>query len=585
MGLHGHIKTGGDGRIYKDGITVTPTELQQIIEPPQGFNGIKEVTVNPIPSQYKKLETVTNAAAGDLIENKTAYTSNGELLTGTIPVITGSDLNKEITTKNEQAIFRTGYYNVSPAARIASEEVRKIRANNIKYGISILGENGIFTKVSDGETGAVAAEVVAGRVCWVNGEKVEGTMANTGAVMGSISNVSDSIVVPQGYTSGGTIAINAAEQAKIITGNIRAGVNILGVNGKSSVVDTAGGNVAAGDVLAGKVAYANGVRVTGTLVNNGAVGGNISNVNDSVVIPAGYTSGGSVSIDLLEQYKIISNNIRAGVSILGVSGASDVISTAENQSPASANDIANGKVAFVNGQKITGAATGGSNDDKFITGDWENDTTYTNTTANKLRWGFPKDTTLSAVVQIEDYCMASNTPCENLSFPVASSVGQYAFYGNRYLKNITLNVATTIFQHAFDGCLNLMSVSAPSAVTIQSQGFKDCSNQLSSVSFPSATKADTSSFAGCKKLVRAEFPKLTTLGQSAFNNCLLLDTLIVGTESDTVCTLNNVNAFNGTPIASGTGYIYTKDSMVDSYKSTTNWQAYASQIRGISELV
>ena len=72
MGLHGHIKTGGDGRIYKDGITVTPTELQQIVEPPRGFNGISEVTVNPIPRKYKDTSDA-NITAYDVVAGKIGY--------------------------------------------------------------------------------------------------------------------------------------------------------------------------------------------------------------------------------------------------------------------------------------------------------------------------------------------------------------------------------------------------------------------------------------------------------------------------------------------------------------------------------
>ena len=42
--------------------------------------------------------------------------------------------------------------------------------------------------------------------------------------------------------------------------------------------------------------------------------------------------------------------------------------------------------------------------------------------------------------------------------------------------------------------------------------------------------------------------------------------------------------FYNTAIENGTGYIYVPDSLVDSYKTATNWSTYASQIKPISEL-
>ena len=50
------------------------------------------------------------------------------------------------------------------------------------------------------------------------------------------------------------------------------------------------------------------------------------------------------------------------------------------------------------------------------------------------------------------------------------------------------------------------------------------------------------------------------------------------------CTLSNANVFTGTPIASGTGFIYVPDEAVETYKTATNWNTYASQIKGLSEI-
>ena len=85
--------------------------------------------------------------------------------------------------------------------------------------------------------------------------------------------------------------------------------------------DTTDANATAAEILATKTAYVNKNKITGEMPNRGAVTGVISTKAGTYSIQNGYHDGsGTVSIDSTEQAKIIAENIKDGVEILGVTG-------------------------------------------------------------------------------------------------------------------------------------------------------------------------------------------------------------------------------------------------------------------------
>lgn len=113
--------------------------------------------------------------------------------------------------------------------------------------------------------------------------------------------------------------VTADKLAQGITAHDRSGVIITGTNTYDA--DTSDANATASEILNSKTAYVNGLKITGTMPNRGAVTGIIDEVDEVYHIPSGYHDGsGTVAIDSTEQAKIIASNIKDGVEILGVLG-------------------------------------------------------------------------------------------------------------------------------------------------------------------------------------------------------------------------------------------------------------------------
>ena len=76
------------------------------------------------------------------------------------------------------------------------------------------------------------AEMLDGKTAYARGSKLVGTMPNKSAVIGTISTKDGTYTIPMGFHDGsGSVGIDGTEQEKLIPGNIKSGVTILGVEG------------------------------------------------------------------------------------------------------------------------------------------------------------------------------------------------------------------------------------------------------------------------------------------------------------------------------------------------------------------
>ena len=163
----------------------------------------------------------------------------------------------------------------------------------------------VFPDTSDAN--AVAGSIKNGDSAWVKGKKVVGSMPVNGAISGKIATKDGTVSVPEGYTPGGSVAIDDTEKQKLIGSNIRKGVTVLGVEGSMS--STEGLNPQAKEVTPTK--------------------------SEQVVLPDnGYNALSQVTIGAIPDKYIDTTD-----------------ATAE------AEHLANGETAYVNGRKLTGTHT------------------------------------------------------------------------------------------------------------------------------------------------------------------------------------------------------------------------------------
>ena len=134
------------------------------------------------------------------------------------------------------------------------------------------------------------------------------------------------------------LTADTIEADKLLKGYTAHGADGEVINGSCEYdANTQDATASAAEILSGKTAYNKGVKVTGTMKNNGAVAGKISTKAGKYTVPQGYHDGsGAVQIDATEQAKLIPDNIRDGVTILGIEGT---MSGTEGAKPQAKNVI------------------------------------------------------------------------------------------------------------------------------------------------------------------------------------------------------------------------------------------------------
>lgn len=209
----------GGGNYNLQAKSVTPTKEQQSITPDQGYYGLSGVTVGAIPENYQDV-SATTAAPGDVLANKVFVDADGVTQAGTMPDNGAVEKVLDATTGNQEYTVPAGKHSgtgkVSVALETKSATPAEAAQDITPTKGKVLGKvtvGAIPAKYKDvsGVT-AGADDVLDGKfIVLADGSKVEGTMANNGAISKTIDGLTQtSAAIPAGYTSGGTVSLTGA---------------------------------------------------------------------------------------------------------------------------------------------------------------------------------------------------------------------------------------------------------------------------------------------------------------------------------------------------------------------------------------
>lgn len=281
-----------------------------------------------IATEISRIQSNKTTIRAKLVELGVATnTDNLDKLAAAIESLVNRGAVSVTVTEGKTYTIPAGYHNGSGTVTAVSDaegdaEMYKLQSKNAtptKKQQSITPDSGYYglsdvtvAPIPDAyqdvtSVTAVAAEVLTGKIIVAaDGAIITGTMTNNGAVEKTLDVTTITYTIPKGYHSGtGTVKIaletktvtptKSAQDITPTTGKVLSKVTVAAI--PDNYVDTSDADAVAANILDNKTAYVKGSKVEGTMPNNGDTSGSIDGITTtSLTIPAGYTSGGTVTL-------------------------------------------------------------------------------------------------------------------------------------------------------------------------------------------------------------------------------------------------------------------------------------------------
>ena len=313
----------GGGNYTLQAKSITPTKKEQNVTSDDGYYGLSAVTVAAIPEAYQDVSSTT-AAAGNVLAGKVFVTKEGAVTTGTM--VNNGAVAKTLDASTTSYTVPAGYHSGAGKVQIVTETKSVTPAETAQDVTPTTGK--VLSKVT---VGAIPAKYADATDVTVTADKllkdetaigwdataeapvtVTGTMPNNGTVSKTLDTTTTSYTIPKGYHSGtGTVKLvtetksaTPTESSQTISptaGKVLSSVTVARIPTKykdaTGMTATAAGMLADTTAIGWDSAKSLPVLLTGTMANNGSTSATIDGLTaTSVTIPAGYTTGGTVSL-------------------------------------------------------------------------------------------------------------------------------------------------------------------------------------------------------------------------------------------------------------------------------------------------
>lgn len=197
------------------------------------------------------------------------------------------------------------------------------------------------------------------------------------------------------------------------------------------------------------------------------------------------------------------------------------------------------------------------------------------------------EASLSNVETIGNYAISNNEKLSSLSIPKVKSIGNSSIsYVD--IESFDCQELKHIGDYVLRYCNSLITLNIPNVETIGtsliaaggSNSICYCSS-LESIVLKKVELVSGGIGYNCPNLKSADLYIATSVG-AIFRSSPNFETLIIRTQN-VVCSAATGSLLQGTKIASGTGYIYVPQALLEQYKVATNWTKYANQFRAIED--